>query len=90
VLSYPDESFREEAKTHVHIHALTLAEALGYEPNWQAVADTLVDGFRQAMGVTFVESALTPAERETASHLAVERYSNVEWRRRNISSPTPD
>lgn len=89
-LAYVDDPTRQQAKTHVHAHALTLSEALGDELNWQTVANAIVDGFRQAMGIQFVDGVLNSAEREMAAHLAAEVYADVDWRRRNVSSPTPD
>jgi lipoate-protein ligase A len=74
----------------VRTHAITLAEALGVELSWRAVAEAIVAGFRQTMDIDFIEGALDLDESATAEQLASEVYSNVNWRRRRANSPALD
>ncbi len=90
VLAYTDETSREQAKAHVHAHALTLAEAIDQELTWQTVANAIVDGFRLALDVDFVEVALTPDEQSNAAHLEAQVYSEIDWRRKLLNSPALD
>ena len=78
-LAYPDEADRSAAQAEGRARALTLAEALGREVDWQTAADAVAQGFTDALGVTLTQGELTPAERETADRLTAEVYDNDAW-----------
>lgn len=77
-LVYPTEAARTSARAQVHTRALTLEEALGHTVTWQQAADALVQGFREAFGITFTEGALILGEIEHAGLLEAEKYPQVE------------
>jgi lipoate-protein ligase A len=81
-LAYPDDAAREFAKSHVHIRAITLGEALNRPISWRTVADALIQGFSETFDVTFSPESLTPSEQSRAAHLAADTYANPNWTRR--------
>jgi lipoate-protein ligase A len=78
-LAYPDEAARGAAKREVRARAITLAEALGREIDWQTAADAVARGFADALGVIFTRGELSPDERGAAERLAAEVYGNDAW-----------
>ncbi len=78
-LVYPDEAARQAAKDQVHAHALTLAEALGYEITWDEAAKAVASGFAGVFGVDLVEGDLSAAEVEQAARIETEVYGNDAW-----------
>lgn len=82
VLAYPDETAREQARTHVRARALTLAEALGVSYIlWETAAAALVAGFIEAFEADFEAGSarLSSAESDAADRLAADVYSTPAW-----------
>jgi len=77
-----DEPDLENAMDRVRRRAISLAEALGREVSWEAAAKALVQGFAEALSLTWVEEDLTAEERSKASLLSEEKYRSQSWNNR--------
>ena len=74
---------RGRAKKQVRTRAITLSDALGREVEWRTVADAVVRGFGEALGIDFgMPETLTVSECERAEILASDVYSQVLDRKR--------
>ncbi len=84
-LVFEDEVARQAAEIHVRQRALTLADALGCEVDWNDAARAVVDGFIQTFDVDFsqYESTLTDFEHNRAQQLFTDVYSTPEWTHRH-------
>ena len=80
VLRYDSDAAREEAKVQLRSKATTLQQALGGRLiDWQLAAQAIVAGFEETFEISFVETALTGAEREHAQQLVTDIYSSATW-----------
>ncbi|MFQ5981031.1 MAG: biotin/lipoate A/B protein ligase family protein [Candidatus Heimdallarchaeota archaeon] len=57
----------------------TLEQELGYVPSQDTIAEALVDGFQNSLGVSFVEDKLSNDEFSLAKQLSNEKYASKEW-----------
>ncbi len=73
-LVFPNEAAREAAKERVRARAITLEEALGKVVSWQAAANAMKHGFREALKLEFATGSLSEAELERARQLREEKY----------------
>jgi lipoate-protein ligase A len=73
-LAFPDEATREAAKERVRARAITLEEALGKVVPWQAAANAMKHGFREALKLEFATGGLSDVELERARQLREEKY----------------
>ncbi|MBL8094165.1 MAG: lipoate--protein ligase family protein [Anaerolineales bacterium] len=76
-LAYPDAE-RETLRGRVRSRAATLAD-IGLSATWSEAAEALTQGFAEALGLTFVEGELSPAERADAERQVVEKYGDPGW-----------
>lgn len=81
VLRWPDEQTRHRAAEKLRQQAITLEEALGRPVTWEQAAEALVEGFRQALKLTFIRQPLTPQERARAQQLVAQKYGHPAWTR---------
>ena len=79
VLSYPSEDQRTRAANHLRMRATTLAQLLGELIPWQKVADAIVEGFMEALGVHFDQHTELEEENVRAQRLSREKYEAHEW-----------
>lgn len=78
-LRLPEEE-RSGLCAALQARAITLSDALGYDPGEEAVVEALAQGFAVALAVRLVPGDLTPRERERAALLRAERYlEEVPW-----------
>lgn len=62
--------------------ATTLADCLGRSLEFEQVAEALVQGFSQALNLTFVAGGLTPQEEARALELRSSKYTAESWTKR--------
>lgn len=60
-------------------HLIALDQALGTEPSYESVVESLVRGFESRWPVRFERGELTRAELDRAAELAREKYGNAVW-----------
>jgi lipoate-protein ligase A len=84
MLRFPNEAAREEALIQYREKTSPL-HAFVPDVSWDDVAMAFSKGFRMALGVDFVEDALSASEWELAHQLVEEKYSKLEWRKERIS-----
>lgn len=82
VLSFRNEKSRNQAFESLRKQAGTIGGLLGSEISWEQAADTLVDGFTQALGMQLTLGEITPSELERAELIFTQRYHNPEWTNR--------
>ncbi len=82
VLAFPSEEAREIARRRLRERAATLHDLLGREVSWEEAAHALVEGFRQALNITFEEQPLTREERARVQALVESKYASEAWLRR--------
>ncbi len=76
-LAYKTPYHREEAKFHVRERATTLADALGEELTWEAVAYAIRVGFETTFDVTFsVVKSEDVLSKSTIEQLEVDEFAN--------------
>jgi lipoate-protein ligase A len=73
-LAFDNEEAREEAKERVIARAITLGDALGQTVTWQAAANAMKHGFREALNLQFSTGELSEAEWQKARELRETRY----------------
>ncbi len=79
VLVYTDETERRAAKAQVRQRAATLADVTGSVIGWQAAADAVADGFRQALDLVLTPGDLSSRECVDAERFAAEVYGSSDW-----------
>lgn len=75
----------EEAQAfinHLNRRAITLETALGRHVSFEEATKFMQKGFEQALGLSFVTSELSAAERSWADELIAAKYASDEWTRR--------
>ncbi len=82
VLRFESPALRQRAIERVRGRAATVQSLLGCPVTWQQVADALIEGFSNALGLTFQSSQLTTMEQERAQELVADRYTCSEWTNR--------
>ncbi len=78
-LVFSDEAARQRAKTRLRERAIALSDALGTPIAWQAAAEALSAGFRQAFGLEWQIGTFDPAEESDARALLQGRYADPAW-----------
>jgi lipoyl(octanoyl) transferase len=73
-LAFDNEEAREEAKERVIARAITLGDALGQTVTWQAAANAMKHGFREALNLQFSTGELSETEWQKARDLRETRY----------------
>ncbi|MBE3576420.1 MAG: lipoate--protein ligase family protein [Limnochordales bacterium] len=79
LLNHEEQDDHEEAIRALRGHATALDRVLGREVAWQEVADAVVAGFCQALGITLEPGTLTAREQELALMLEGEKYGSDSW-----------
>lgn len=87
VLSYTDESTREQAKEALLRKAATLEMLTGREVSWQEAADSMTLGFTLAFGLNLTKSRLVAAEEHQIAQLIEARYRNASWTSQSVREP---
>lgn len=82
VLRYSGEEEQQESRILLQNHATTLAEQAGQKITWKRLAQALLCGFKDALGVEIKAGYLSETERLRAKQLFNEKYNNVEWTNR--------
>ncbi len=62
--------------------AMSVSELLGRPVSYEELADAVVRGFAEALGVDLREEALSAEERAVAARLRAEKYATREWTQR--------
>lgn len=70
---------REAQRRHVRLYATTLEEATGRILPFDRVAQSLAEGFAQALNLTLIPGELTEQERDLAADLRDAVYTAPEW-----------
>lgn len=74
---------RLAAQSRIHDHALTLEAALGNEQvDWSRAARAFVEGFSQALSITFTQAKRTDSEQTRMIELAERMYGQDAWTKR--------
>jgi lipoyl(octanoyl) transferase len=76
-LAFESEAAQAEAKQRVVARAITLGDALGQTVTWQAAANAMKHGFREALHLQFETGQLTEAEWAKAHELRETRYTQL-------------
>lgn len=81
-----DGTMATQLRNQLAAHACTLADALGVSSTgaddligFERVAQTLAEGFREALNVEFQLASLTSAETALTAQLIRDRYANENW-----------
>ncbi len=81
-LAYPTAADRFAAAERVRGRAITLEHLLGRPISWESAAESLAEGFRQALGIRLTLAEPTVDERARAGALRTGRFAADEWTRR--------
>ncbi len=76
VLSFPDETARQQAAERLLHRAITLEGSLGRTVPWEVAAQAFVEGFAHTFSIHFQLSEPTIAEKARAEELVRIRYAN--------------
>jgi lipoate-protein ligase A len=82
VLSFKDESEREDAAARLKARATTVEEVLGYRVPWDEAAQAFVSAFQQELAIKLKPASLSQAELARASELVNTKYADQEWTER--------
>jgi lipoate-protein ligase A len=81
-LAYPTPTDRSTAAERVRGRAITLEQLVGRPVGWESAAESLAEGFRQALGLRLTFGEPTSDERARAEVLRSGRFATDEWTRR--------
>lgn len=79
VLSFSDELRKQDAKERLLQRATTLKESLGNDISWFEFAASVVEGFRQKLGINFDSGSLTKMELARTEQIFNEKFANDAW-----------
>lgn len=79
VLHFDKFDQRTQAAQRLAERATTLEAILGFQVTWQRVAEEFISAFEQGLNIELEHGELTRLERERATELEKEKYSNPEW-----------
>lgn len=79
ILRLPSLKAREEMREMLSLRAVSLEDILGRSVSWQEVYAVLPGAFAAALGIELEAGELTAQEKETAAHLAADKYSQDCW-----------
>lgn len=79
LLKYPSNGDRNKARADYCQKAASLSEISGNGIGWEELKEALLQGFRDALGITLCKEPLTSEELELARKLAVEKYRASDW-----------
>jgi lipoate-protein ligase A len=82
VLFFNNERARQRAAQQLLERATTIEALVGTTVSWQQVAQTVVEGFTQALGLSFAPGSPTDLEITRAKELVQNRYDNPDWTER--------
>jgi lipoate-protein ligase A len=81
-LAYPTADDRSAAAERVRARAITLEQLIGRTIPWESAAESLAEGFRQALEIQLRLGEPAVEERTRADVLRTERFAAAEWTRR--------
>lgn len=81
-LALPDEAARATLRRNLAGHATTVEQVLGRRASFDEVAAAMAAGFQEALGLTLMPGALSPAELALAERLLHEQYDHPDWTER--------
>lgn len=70
---------RERLRSQLLHHAVTVEQALGRRVPFAEAAQTMAEGFAEALNLELIPGELTETERQKADELRAEKYANPEW-----------
>lgn len=73
------EKLRDKGASKLEERVITVSKALGRRVCRSEALQALIEGFKEALKVKFVEDKLTQEELELAKKLVKEKYSRNEW-----------
>lgn len=79
VLTFEKINERTRAAQRLADRATTLESILGAQITWQQAADEFITAFEQALNIEFEPGELSRSERERATELEKDKFSNPEW-----------
>lgn len=82
VLHYYNVEEQQKSRILLQNHATTIEEQTGQKTTWKRVAQALLCGFENALGIEIKMGYLSETERLRAKQLFEEKYSNPEWTKR--------
>lgn len=82
VLDYPDQFQRTRAARRLLERATTVEMALGYAPQWSAVAQAFADAFQEVLNLRLHPGELSSFERTRAERIMAEKYAHPQWNAR--------
>ncbi len=82
VLRYPGTEERQKSRILLQNHATTLEEQIGHRITWKRVAQAILCGFENTLGIKIKAGSLSETERLRAKQLFEEKYNNPEWTKR--------
>jgi lipoyl(octanoyl) transferase len=81
-LTFSDETSRRTAAQKLLSRATTVEAALGNTVEWKTAAQAFVCAFETELNLELKKGEFSPAEKERAKQLMIEKYLNPEWTER--------
>lgn len=79
VLHYPDESYKQQARTALREHATTIEGVLGYPGDWWLTSYAIEDAFKKVLNINLLPMELSRDEGQLAFDLYNTKYNNSNW-----------
>ena len=79
VLTYEDEHARDQSRTQLLQHAITVMDALGREVTWKEAAAAFIDAFTETLHLYLKPGELSEQEIARAHDLKSSKYSHPDW-----------
>jgi len=75
VLSFPDDSQRQQAISRLQSRATTAERILGYRLDWETASRAFEKAFAETLNLTFQRGGLSPTESARAYELYMTKYT---------------
>lgn len=79
VLNFKDDKVRDRAKGLFMLKATSLADVLGYSPDFEVLCGSFKTGFASELGINLIEEQLSKDEIGWARELSVNKYETEQW-----------
>lgn len=79
VLNYSDKNNKQQARAKLLERATTIEESLGRHVTWTDMADMMVRGFQEKLGINLVPDNLSKDELNNAIRIYREKYNHIDW-----------
>lgn len=82
VLNFSNEKVRQRAKSHFRAKAVSLHDILGYDPDFETICESFINGFETELGIRLSQERLSGEEAGWARELCEKKYGTVGWNSR--------